>query len=96
MTILMLAHSHTSSWVNSEGKMHMDKKKLVAAQAATSVVAECFSDANSELNACWVNSVGVLDDYRRTASRLHNAKDAIDKALQAIRLCDWPTHKEFE
>ena len=74
----------------------MDKEKLVAAQAATSLVAECFRDTNSELNACWVNGVGVLNDYRETASRLHRAKVAIEKALQAIRLCDWPTHKDFD
>lgn len=74
----------------------MDQAKIDAAAAATDVVIEGFNAATRALSTCFTNGAGVLADPNATRSNLADARAAIDRALAAIRDCDWPTNADYD
>ena len=66
--------------------MTRDQEKIRRAAIATDVILEGCNAALQALQApLWTNGAGVLSDPSMVRSNLHNARAAIDKALDAMK-----------
>jgi hypothetical protein len=72
--------------------------KIRQAAAVTDVVLEGRTHALQALQAsAWTNGAGVLTDPSMVRSNLHRAREAINKALDAMNSLDgWPQEKDYE
>jgi hypothetical protein len=73
------------------------REKIRKAAQISDVVASSWNDAQQALNTLWVNGAGVLDDPSMARSDLYRAKDAIEKALAAMRdFSEWPRAADYD